>query len=69
MEIAVELGQATIHVEDLMGFATGDVVLLDKSYGDQVVASIEGISKFKGVLGVAKGQQALQVVSVIKSGD
>jgi len=69
MEIAVELGQATIHVEDLMGFATGDVVLLDKSYGDQVVASIEGISKFKGVLGVAKGQQALQVVSVIKAGD
>ena len=52
-----------------MGFATGDVVLLDKSYGDQVVASIEGISKFKGVLGVAKGQQALQVVSVIKAGD
>jgi len=69
MEIAVELGQATIHVEDLMGFATGDVVLLDKSYGDQVVASIEGISKFRGLLGVAKGQQALQVVSVIKSGD
>jgi flagellar motor switch protein FliM len=69
LEIAVELGQATIHVEDLMGFATGDVVLLDKSFGDSVVASIEGLSKFRGLLGVVKGQQALQVVSVIKSGD
>jgi flagellar motor switch protein FliM len=69
LEIAVELGQATIHVEDLMGFATGDVVLLDKSFGDPVVASIEGLSKFRGLLGVVKGQQALQVVSVIKSGD
>ena len=69
LEIAVELGQATIHVEDLMGFATGDVVLLEKSFGDPVVASIEGLSKFRGLLGVVKGQQALQVVSVIKSGD
>ena len=69
LEIAVELGQATIHVEDLMGFATGDVVLLDKNFGDPVMASIEGLSKFRGLLGVVKGQQALQVVSVIKSGD
>jgi len=69
MEIAVELGQATIHVGDLIGFAPGDVVLLDKSYGDPVVASIENIPKFKGMLGVVKGQQALQILSVIKSGD
>ena len=69
MEIAVELGQATIHVQDLMGFAPGDVILLEKSYGDPVVASIENIPKFKGMLGVVKGQQALQVLSVIKSGE
>lgn len=69
LEISVELGQATIHVEDLLGFATGDVVLLDKSFGDPVMASIEGLSKFRGLLGVVKGQQALQVVSIIESGD
>jgi flagellar motor switch protein FliM len=69
MEIAVELGQATIHVQDLMGFAAGDVILLEKSYGDPVVASIENIPKFKGMVGVVKGQQALQVLSVIKSGE
>ena len=69
LEIAVELGQATIHVEDLMGFATGDVVILEKSFGDPVVASIEGLSKFRGLLGVVKGQQALQVLSIIKAGD
>ena len=69
MEIAVELGQATIHVQDLMGFAPGDVILLEKSYGDPVVASVENIPKFRGMLGVVKGQQALQVLSVIKSGE
>ncbi len=69
MEIAVDLGEATIQVEDLMGFALGDVVLLDKSYGDPVVASIENIPRFKGTLGVMKGQQALQVISLITSGD
>jgi flagellar motor switch protein FliM len=69
MEISVELGEATIQVEDLMGFALGDVVLLDKSYGDPVVASIENIPRFKGTLGVVKGQQALQVVSMITSGE
>jgi flagellar motor switch protein FliM len=68
-EVSVELGQAVIHVEDLMNFALGDVVLLDKSYGDPVLASIEGIPKFTGMPGVVKGQQALQVVSVIQPGD
>jgi flagellar motor switch protein FliM len=52
-----------------MNFALGDVVLLDKSYGDPVLASIEGIPKFTGMPGVVKGQQALQVVSVIQPGD
>lgn len=69
IEMTVELGQATIHVEDLMNFATGDVILLDKSHGDRVVASIEGIPKFKGVPGIVKGQQALQVTSMIKPED
>jgi flagellar motor switch protein FliM len=69
MEITVELGEATIHVEDLMGFAPGDVVLLEKSHGDPVVASIESIPKFKAMLGVVKGQQALQVLSFVKAAD
>jgi flagellar motor switch protein FliM len=69
LEISVELGQATIHVEDLMNFALGDVILLDKSHGDPVVASVEGIPKFKGMPGIVKGQQALQVTSMIKAED
>ena len=68
MEISVDLGRATIRVEDLMGFTVGDVILLDNSYGDPVVASVESIPKFSGMLGVIKGQQALQVVSMIASG-
>lgn len=65
-EMSVELGRATIHVQDLMNFTPGDVILLDKSQGDAVVASIEGLPKFTGIPGIIKGQQALQIVSVIK---
>jgi flagellar motor switch protein FliM len=66
-EVSVELGQATVQVEDLMGFGPGDVILLDKSYGDPVLAYVEGIPKFSGLPGVVKGQHALQVVSLINS--
>jgi flagellar motor switch protein FliM len=66
-EMSVELGRATVHVQDLMNFTPGDVVLLDKSQGDAVLASIEGLPKFMGIPGIVKGQQALQIVSVIKA--
>lgn len=68
LEVSVELGQALIRVEDLLNFVPGDTILLDKSLGVPVVTSIEGIPKFMGMPGVLKGQQALQVVSVIKPG-
>jgi flagellar motor switch protein FliM len=66
-EVTVELGQATVQVEDLMGFGPGDVILLDKCYGDPVLAYVEGIPKFTGMPGVVKGQHALQVMSLVKS--
>jgi flagellar motor switch protein FliM len=68
MEMSVELGRATIHVQDLMNFTPGDVILLDKGQGDPVLASIEGLPKFTGIPGIVKGQQALQIVSVLKPG-
>lgn len=65
MEISVELGQARIEVGDLMNFAPGDVILLDKSIGESLVASVEGVAKFRGIPGTRKGQQAIQVTGLM----
>jgi flagellar motor switch protein FliM len=64
-EISVELGEASIEVGDLMNFAPGDVIVLDKSVGDSLVASVEGVAKFMAVPGTRKGQQAIQVTGVM----
>jgi flagellar motor switch protein FliM len=69
LKVEAELGQASIQVGELMNFAPGDVILLNKSLGDPNVVSIEGIPKFLGMPGTLKGQQALQIVSLIKPGD
>lgn len=69
LEVSAELGQAAIQVEDLMNLSPGDVILLDSSAGDPLVGFVEGIPKFQGMAGVLKGQQAVQVMSLIKVGD
>lgn len=68
LELSIELGQASIRVDDLMHFSPGDVVVLDSSPGDPLVVSVEGIPKFQGRAGIVKGQKALQVVSTMKVG-
>lgn len=68
LEVSVELGQARVRVEDLMNFSKEDVILLDRSPGDPLVVSVEGVPKFNGTPGVSKGQQAIRVVSLVKAG-
>jgi len=65
LNLTIDMGQASLRVEDLMHFSPGDVVLLNTYPGDPLVVSVEGIPKLQARVGVMKGQKALQVVSMI----
>ncbi len=61
VNISVSLGETQLSVEELMQFAPGDVVMLNQSTTEPLVATVEGIAKFHGFPGVTKGFQSFQI--------
>lgn len=66
VEISVELGRAMITGGDLLNLKLGDVILLEQDVADDLTAQVEGIPKFRGKPGVARGNKAFQVSSEIR---
>ncbi len=65
VDVVVELGSATITSGEFVGLNVGDVVALDNDTDDEMIVSIEGIPKYKGVPGVVKGNKAVKLTSII----
>ncbi|RMH36123.1 MAG: flagellar motor switch protein FliM [Nitrospirae bacterium] len=63
--LTVHLGKAVISVEDLLNFSAGDVVVLDQSTDEPLVATVEGVPKFRGYPGVQKSAQSFRIESMI----
>lgn len=63
LNITVELGETTIKVKDLLNLSAGDILILDKQSDENIVAKIEGTTKFSGRPGVSRGNLAFQIVS------
>jgi len=63
VRVDVELGKGEITVQDLLRFVPGDVIILENSVVDDLVAYVEGVPKFKGKPGFYKGSQAFKVTS------
>ncbi len=61
VEISVELGRATISSRDLLQLKTGDVIQLEQDVSEPLVAKVEGVPKFHGFPGVARGNKAFQI--------
>jgi flagellar motor switch protein FliM len=59
--MVVELGTLQISAEGLLGLKVGDVVQLKQDVSDPLVAKIEGMAKFKGRIGVIKGNRAIKI--------
>ncbi|MFQ5560825.1 MAG: flagellar motor switch protein FliM [Nitrospinota bacterium] len=68
VEVTVELGTTTVSGRDLVEFKQGDVIQLSNDIAEQLVVKIEGVPKFLGYPGTAKGSKAVQVSSVITKG-
>ncbi|MGA1875805.1 MAG: flagellar motor switch protein FliM [bacterium] len=61
--IAVEIGRKRLTIRDLLKINVGDIIILDKFIGDELIAYVETIPKFKGYPGHYKGNNALNVTS------
>lgn len=61
MELAVEMGRATITLRDLVSLQRGDTIVLDRNVCDELQISVGGIGKFKGVPGTRRGNNAVMI--------
>lgn len=61
LEAAVEMGNASITLRDLLDLAPGDTIMLDKTSSSEMVVKIEGVPKFYGVPGIKHGNKAIQI--------
>jgi len=59
--ISVLLGRAQIDGERLIGLKPGDVIQLNQSATETLIAQVEGVAKLTGYAGVHKGMQAFKI--------
>jgi len=66
MEVPVELnvvfGQTQITGRQLLNMEEGDILMLDSDEDDPLAGYVQGVPKFYGYSGQAKGNKAYQVL-------
>ncbi len=62
--IVVELGQAEMTIGDLVTLESGDIIPLSQEAAGEVAIAIEGVEKMKGLIGVYKGNRAIQITKL-----
>jgi flagellar motor switch protein FliM len=65
VDIFVELGRAQVLGKDIVNLKKGDVIQLEHYASDPLDIYVEGIKKFKGYTGNYKGNQAVQISSIV----
>lgn len=64
-EVVVRLGQAEITVGDLVNLNRGDVIPLKQDADGELDLLVEGITKFKCLFGVSRGNRAVQLTRIL----
>ncbi len=63
--LIVKLGEAEMTVGDLVTLEKGDIIPLNQEASGEVIIDVEGVDKLKCLMGVYKGNRAVQVTSVM----
>jgi flagellar motor switch protein FliM len=61
VELAVELASTRMQAKELLGLATGDIILFNKKVNDPLVGKVEGIPKFTGHAGQLHNSKAFKI--------
>jgi flagellar motor switch protein FliM len=64
MEAAVEMGNASITLRELLDLAPGDTIMLDKACSSEMLIKVEGIPKYFGIPGIKHGNKAIQISKI-----
>jgi flagellar motor switch protein FliM len=65
VDIFVELGRAQVMGKDIVNLKKGDVIQLEHYASDPLDVYVEGIKKYTGYPGNYKGNQAVQISSIV----
>ena len=63
--LLVKLGNADITVRDLIELEPGDIIQLNTDATLPLDVMVEGVSKFKGVPGLSKGNRAIKITDFV----
>ena len=64
MEAAVEMGNASITLRELLDLAIGDTIMLNQACSSDMVVRVEGVPKYYGIPGIKHGNKALQISKI-----
>lgn len=64
--LIVKLGEAEMTVGDLITLEVGDIIPLNREASGEVDVTVEGVEKMKCLMGVFKGNRAVQITKVNK---
>lgn len=64
-DVIVKLGEAQMTVGDLVTLEKGDIIPLNQEASGEVTLAVEGVEKMKCLIGVHKGNRAIQVTKVL----
>ncbi|MBL7048061.1 MAG: flagellar motor switch protein FliM [Nitrospira sp.] len=65
VNISVEIGKRMLNFQDILNFKVGNIIKLNRSVTDELDIKVEGTTKFKGLPGVSRGNQAIKITKVI----
>ena len=64
--LIVKLGETDMTVGDLITLDVGDIIPLNREASGEVDVTVEGVEKMKCLMGVFKGNRAVQITKVEK---
>jgi flagellar motor switch protein FliM len=65
VEVAVELASTSLQAKELLGLATGDIIMFNKKVSDSLVGKVEGIPKFTGHAGQIHNGKAFKIQGLV----
>jgi len=65
VEVVAEVGKINLTFSDLMSLKEGEVLTLGKCAADDMLIAVEDVTKFKGLPGYSRGNQAIRITKII----
>lgn len=67
VEMKVGLASSRISTKELIGLSVGDIITTEKDVHSPLIASIEGMAKFRASPGAFKGHKAIRIEEVLET--